>query len=318
MSSPDSGRPAWRYKAVHRLHTNESRSVGSLLRGHYGSRRWWGLKGGRKSQTLPANRCRRTKLGVRPRSPGPQDSRVLARPGPEPGNSDRPHTRPHIDRPLLPLSKISSELRLSLLVKPTHTETQIPCHQAQTRRHPWTGSLAVDKVPPTDPKMQSTRLLPLRHHLPRTPNLRLLRASAGISRPSSTFQSSPSPPRLPPDQQAEFERLQRAALSRLGVVGPEQPASSPSPQADQTTPSATLATSTSRHVSTPSPSNSAQDQAPPAQPETPEGGGVWRGAPPEFEGDTNPRTGEVGGPKNEPLRWGSRGDWSYNGRVTDF
>ena len=46
-----------------------------------------------------------------------------------------------------------------------------------------------------------------------------------------------------------------------------------------------------------------------------------RGAPPEFEGEVNPKTGEVGGPKNEPLRWGSgegRGDWSYNGRVTDF
>jgi hypothetical protein len=26
----------------------------------------------------------------------------------------------------------------------------------------------------------------------------------------------------------------------------------------------------------------------------------------------------VGGPKNEPLRWGEKGDWSYNGRVTDF
>jgi hypothetical protein len=43
-----------------------------------------------------------------------------------------------------------------------------------------------------------------------------------------------------------------------------------------------------------------------------------RGAPPEFEGETNPKTGEVGGPKNEPLRWGAVGDWSYNGRVTDF
>lgn len=43
---------------------------------------------------------------------------------------------------------------------------------------------------------------------------------------------------------------------------------------------------------------------------------VRRGAPPEFEGDVNPKTGEVGGPKNDPLRWG--GDWSYNGRVTDF
>jgi hypothetical protein len=48
---------------------------------------------------------------------------------------------------------------------------------------------------------------------------------------------------------------------------------------------------------------------------------IRRGAQPEFEGDVNPKTGEVGGPKNEPLRWGStgeRGDWSYNGRVTDF
>lgn len=45
---------------------------------------------------------------------------------------------------------------------------------------------------------------------------------------------------------------------------------------------------------------------------------VRRGAPPEFEGDVNPKTGEVGGPKNDPLRWGVSGDWSYNGRVTDF
>jgi hypothetical protein len=47
-------------------------------------------------------------------------------------------------------------------------------------------------------------------------------------------------------------------------------------------------------------------------------GGIRKGAPPEFEGDRNPKTGEVGGPKNEPLRWGGDGDWSYNGRVTDF
>ena len=45
---------------------------------------------------------------------------------------------------------------------------------------------------------------------------------------------------------------------------------------------------------------------------------VRHGAMPEFEGEQNPKTGEVGGPKNEPLRWGAQGDWSYNGRVTDF
>lgn len=45
---------------------------------------------------------------------------------------------------------------------------------------------------------------------------------------------------------------------------------------------------------------------------------VRRGAQPEFEGEKNPKTGEIGGPKNEPLRWGGEADWSYNGRVTDF
>ena len=45
---------------------------------------------------------------------------------------------------------------------------------------------------------------------------------------------------------------------------------------------------------------------------------VRRGATPEFVGDKNPKTGEVGGPKNEPLRWGATGEWSYNGRTTDF
>lgn len=36
---------------------------------------------------------------------------------------------------------------------------------------------------------------------------------------------------------------------------------------------------------------------------------------PEFEGDVNPKTGEIGGPKQDPLK---HGDWSFNGRVTDF
>ncbi|PUU74165.1 hypothetical protein B9Z19DRAFT_1093563 [Tuber borchii] len=40
-----------------------------------------------------------------------------------------------------------------------------------------------------------------------------------------------------------------------------------------------------------------------------------RGAKPEFEGDVNPKTGERGGPKNDPLRYG---DWAFNGRVSDF
>ena len=40
---------------------------------------------------------------------------------------------------------------------------------------------------------------------------------------------------------------------------------------------------------------------------------------PDFQGDVNPRTGERGGPKKEPVKnWGSEGDWSHSGRVTDF
>ena len=42
---------------------------------------------------------------------------------------------------------------------------------------------------------------------------------------------------------------------------------------------------------------------------------VRRKPQPDFEGDRNPVTGEIGGPKNDPLR---HGDYSYNGRVTDF
>lgn len=37
---------------------------------------------------------------------------------------------------------------------------------------------------------------------------------------------------------------------------------------------------------------------------------------PEFEGEVDPRTGEVGGPKNNPLGWQS--EWTYGGRATDF
>jgi len=40
---------------------------------------------------------------------------------------------------------------------------------------------------------------------------------------------------------------------------------------------------------------------------------------PGFDGEVNPETGEKGGPKREPIgRWGNQGDWSFNGRVSDF
>ncbi|KAK4033244.1 hypothetical protein C8A01DRAFT_50138 [Parachaetomium inaequale] len=167
-----------------------------------------------------------------------------------------------------------------------------------------------------------SRLLRLRPTLLRPLPLPLttantLSTTTRLAYSSSSFQTGPSPPRLPADQQAEFERLQRAAEAALSshTTVPSSTATS--------SPDAPL--STSRHVSTPS-----QSQLQPQSTSTGAGtaggsveagtfsGGMRKGAPPEFEGDKHPTTGEVGGPKNEPLRWGSGGDWSFNGRVTDF
>jgi hypothetical protein len=100
------------------------------------------------------------------------------------------------------------------------------------------------------------------------------------------FTPSPAPPRLPPDEQAIFERLQQASTGAFSTptttAGPTEPVLEASGKGEELHPD------------------------------------VQRGAKPEFEGEVNPKTGEVGGPKNEPLRWGHGGDWSYNGRVTDF
>lgn len=107
---------------------------------------------------------------------------------------------------------------------------------------------------------------------------------------ASSFRPQPSPPKLDPEQQAEFERLQRKAAVSSAFNPPES-----------------------------SSATDAKDQAAEEQlDEEDVNQGMFRGAKPEFKGDTNPNTGEVGGPKNEPLRWGGEGDWSYNGRVTDF
>ena len=40
-----------------------------------------------------------------------------------------------------------------------------------------------------------------------------------------------------------------------------------------------------------------------------------KGARPEFVGERNPKTGEMGGPKIDPFK-STEGDWSYAGRVT--
>lgn len=106
---------------------------------------------------------------------------------------------------------------------------------------------------------------------------------------SSRFgETGPSPPKLPKKDQEEFEALQKIANSHAAVDA------------------------YNRQVS----DNSFSTDSPPAVSATDIGTfAQYLKAIPEFEGDVNPKTGEVGGPKQDPLK---HNDWSYNGRVTDF
>lgn len=115
----------------------------------------------------------------------------------------------------------------------------------------------------------------------------------------------PSPPRLPKEEQAIFEDLQRRSTGAFST--PRAP--EPVPEVSE---SATEAQSKSTEKEVLDASIKASGEGEELHPH------IRRGAKPEFEGDVNPKTGEVGGPKNEPLRWGAVGDYSYNGRVTDF
>ncbi|KAI5480986.1 DUF1674 domain protein [Pseudohyphozyma bogoriensis] len=109
---------------------------------------------------------------------------------------------------------------------------------------------------------------------------RTLATSTRFSAPAD-YTSRPGPPPLPAAQQREFEEL----LRRVNA-----PASKPAPGVEVEADSADV----DELVMHPD----------------------FRSKPkPRFEGDTNPTTGEVGGPKNEPLE---HGDWSYGGKCTDF
>jgi len=128
------------------------------------------------------------------------------------------------------------------------------------------------------------------------------------------FATGPSPPRLPPKEQEEFERLQRTSTGAFSTPRPQvnqSPASSATSQPANSSES-TRAEETDLETELARARIDATGKGDELHPD------IRRGARPEFEGDVNPKTGEVGGPKNEPLRWGEKGDWSYNGRVTDF
>ncbi|KAL5507595.1 hypothetical protein ACEPAH_7051 [Sanghuangporus vaninii] len=98
----------------------------------------------------------------------------------------------------------------------------------------------------------------------------------------------PAPPPLPPKEQREFEELVRAAAAPASSSNANAKSALASEVSDL---QARIAKGEELHPDARKPLS------------------------PEFEGDTNPVTGEIGGPKREPLR---HGDWSYGGRTTDF
>lgn len=149
-------------------------------------------------------------------------------------------------------------------------------------------------------------------------------------RTRSSWSPGPSPPRLPKEEQETFERLQKQSTgafstprSSTSPTDPAPPTKNPTaddlPDVQKNHPEASSSSSGSS-----SEANDMLEQLRARARLAAKGDGeelhpnVRRGAPPEFEGERNPKTGEVGGPKNDPLRWGGQGDWSYNGRVTDF
>lgn len=98
---------------------------------------------------------------------------------------------------------------------------------------------------------------------------------------------TPAPPRLPKEQQEEFEKLQKLANLQAAI--------------DEY----------NRQITEEGMTNSEIEEAPTDIGVTAQ----YFKTIPEFEGEINPETGEVGGPKQDPLK---HNDWSYNGRVTDF
>ncbi|SCV05191.1 LANO_0H02058g1_1 [Lachancea nothofagi CBS 11611] len=99
----------------------------------------------------------------------------------------------------------------------------------------------------------------------------------------------PAPPQLPKEEQEEFEKLQRIAQSQEAIDEYNR-------ELEQDT--------TKESAKSPFLKADIGGFSP-----------EFSKTIPEFEGDVNPKTGERGGPKQDPLR---HGDYSFNGRVTDF
>lgn len=125
--------------------------------------------------------------------------------------------------------------------------------------------------------------------------------------PSIPFTRMPSPPRLPKEEQKVFEDLQKQSTGAFSTPrSPPKVKQSPYSESESESEDVSFEARVEESANASSGDKEQRHRD------------FWGGAKPEFEGEKNPQTGEVGGPKNEPLRWGAKGDWSYGGRVTDF
>ncbi|KAK5734094.1 hypothetical protein LTR17_009222 [Elasticomyces elasticus] len=129
------------------------------------------------------------------------------------------------------------------------------------------------------------------------------RAFTTIPAARSAWTPGPAPPRLPKEEQEIFDKLQEQSTGAFS-----QPKEAPAAQNN------TKASAESDLLDSAPPPNRLQqlkDMMEQRARVEAKGNGeelhpnVRRGAPPEFEGDVNPKTGEVGGPKNDPIRWGA-------------
>lgn len=153
---------------------------------------------------------------------------------------------------------------------------------------------------------------------------RRLFSSGPHFRVAPPFASGPAPPRLPKDDQELYEKLQRSSTGAFStpkptvVINQSAAATSDAPKRSKPQINKSPHTevgaepSTEQKLENINAKVEARGSGEELHPD------VRRGVLPEFEGERNPKTGETGGPKNEPLRWGGEVDWSYNGRVTDF
>ena len=139
------------------------------------------------------------------------------------------------------------------------------------------------------------------------------------------FSSGPAPPRLPKEEQELYEQLQRSSTGAFSTPKPTIVINQSPASTSDSTPLSKSRINQSPHSEEIRPVSQKESELAAVNARVQATGDgeelhpdIRRGVQPEFEGERNPKTGEVGGPKNEPLRWGGGVDWSYNGRVTDF